>query len=66
MGTIQDLMLELDGADEATVRRIASERGSLPVRLAMLGLAALRKGRSPLWSGYPPGVFISCNGPGSP
>ena len=36
MGTIQDLMLELDGADEATVRRIASESGSLPVRLAML------------------------------
>jgi hypothetical protein len=27
---------------------------------AMLGLTAIRKGRDPLWYGYPPGVFISC------
>jgi hypothetical protein len=59
MDTIQDLMAELDGADEATVKRIAWEKGSLPARLAMLGLAAIRKGRNPLWYGYPPGVFIS-------
>jgi hypothetical protein len=59
METIQDLMAELDGADEEKVRRIAWEKGSLPVRLAMLGLAAIRKGISPLWYGYPPGVFIS-------
>jgi TIR domain len=59
METIQDLMAELDGADEEKVRRIAWEKGSLPVRLAMLGLAAIRKGIMPLWYGYPPGVFIS-------
>ena len=53
-----ELMVELDGADPETVNRIAWERGSLPVRLAMLGLAAARKGTSPLWWGYPPGVFI--------
>jgi hypothetical protein len=51
-------MIELDGADVETVNRIAWERGSLPVRLAMLGLASIRKGVSPLWWGYPPGVFI--------
>jgi hypothetical protein len=66
MDTIQDLMAELDGADEATVKRIAWEKGSLPVRLAMLGLAAIRKGRSPLWYGYPPGVFISYKWAGEP
>lgn len=59
MDTIRELMVELDGADPETVHRIAWERGSLPVRLAMLGLASLRKGESPLWWGYPPGVFIS-------
>jgi hypothetical protein len=59
MQSIQDLMAELDGADEETVKRIAWEKGSLPVRLAMLGLAAIRKGHDPLWYGYPPGVFIS-------
>ena len=65
MDTIESLMLQLDGADADTVNRIAWENGSLPVRLAMLGLAAVRKGDSPLWWGYPPGVFISYkwNGP---
>ena len=65
MDTISDLMRQLDGADAATVNRIAWDQGSLPVRLAMLGLAAVRKGDSPLWWGYPPGVFISYkwNGP---
>jgi len=58
MESIQDLMVELDGADPETVKRIAWEKGSLPVRLAMLGLASIRKGDSPLWWGYPPGVFI--------
>ncbi len=58
METIKDLMVELDGADPETVNRIAWEKGSLPVRLAMLGLASVRKGVSPLWWGYPPGVFI--------
>jgi hypothetical protein len=66
MDSIQGLMAELDGADEATVKRIAREKGSLPVRLAMLGLAAIRKGRSPLWYGYPPGVFISYKWAGEP
>jgi len=58
VGDLQALMAELDGADAATVHRLAWAHGSLPVRLAMLGLAAVRKGRSPLWWGYPPGVFI--------
>src|SRR5574337_236325 len=58
MDDIQRLMIELDGADAQTVNRIAMQRGSLPVRLAMLGLAVRRKGDSPLWWGYPPGVFI--------
>jgi hypothetical protein len=58
MATIQELMVRLDGADPDTVKRIAWEEGSLPVRLAMLGLASIRKGDSPLWWGYPPGVFI--------
>ncbi len=66
MESIQDLMAELDGADEETVKRIAWEKGSLPVRLAMLGLAAIRKGSSPLWYGYPPGVFISYKWAGEP
>ncbi len=59
MDSIQDLMVELDGADAETVNRIAWQKGSLPVRVAMLGLAAIRKETSPLWFGYPPGVFIS-------
>lgn len=58
METIQELMIELDGADPETVNRIAWEKGSLPVRLAMLGLASVRKGANSLWWGYPPGVFI--------
>jgi len=56
---IGDLMVELDGADPETVNRIAWEKGSLPVRLAMLGLASVRKRQRHLWWGYPPGVFIS-------
>lgn len=59
METIKELMIKLDGADQDTVARVVSQYGSLPVRLAMLGLAAIRKGKSPLWLGYPPGVFIS-------
>jgi hypothetical protein len=66
MESIQDLMAELYGADEETVQRIAWQKGSLPVRLAMLGLAAIRKGRAPLWYGYPPGVFISYKWAGEP
>jgi hypothetical protein len=58
MKSIQDLMIELNGADAETVNRIAWKEGSLPVRLAMLGLASGRKEESPLWWGYPPGVFI--------
>jgi hypothetical protein len=58
MTTIADLMKQLDGADRETVNRIAWEQGSLPVRLAMLGLASVRKGQGPLWWGYPPGVFV--------
>jgi hypothetical protein len=57
--TIQDLMVQLDGAGPETIEAIAAEKGSLPVRLAMLGLASIRKGSSPLWWGYPPGVFLS-------
>jgi hypothetical protein len=59
MDDVQRLMIELDGADADTVNAIAWKHGSLLVRLAMLGLASLRKGESPLWYGYPPGVFIS-------
>jgi hypothetical protein len=58
MQTIEELMVELDGADPDTVKRLAREKGSLAVRLAMLGLAAVQKGKNPLWWGYPPGVFI--------
>ena len=66
MKSIQDLMIELDGADPETVNRIAWQEGSLPVRLAMLGLASIRKGQSPLWWGYPPGVFIGYKWNGQP
>lgn len=66
MENIHDLMVALDGADEETVKRVAWEKGSLPVRLAMLGLAAIRKGHNPLWYGYPPGVFISYKWAGEP
>jgi hypothetical protein len=66
METMRDLMIELDGADRETVNRIAWEKGSLPVRLAMLGLASRRKEESPLWWGYPPGVFISYKWDGAP
>ena len=59
MYEISNLMAELENADADVVERTAQERGSLPVRLAMLGLAVIRKGSSPLWNGYPPGVFIS-------
>ena len=58
MESIPDLMTQLDGADPETVKRLAREKGSLAVRLAMLGLASKRKDESPLWWGYPPGVFI--------
>lgn len=58
MKDFRDLMIELEGADPDEVNRIASKEGSLPVRLAMLGLASSRKEESPLWWGYPPGVFI--------
>lgn len=65
METFEQLMVQLQGADPETVQRMAREKGSLPVRLAMLGLAASRKQESPLWWGYPPGVFIGYkwNGP---
>lgn len=66
MDDIQDLMVQLDGADPATVNRIAWEKGSLPVRLAMLGLASVKKGDSPLWWGYPPGAFIGYKWQGAP
>ncbi len=59
-------MIELDGADPETVNRIAWREGSLPVRLAMLGLASSRKNESPLWWGYPPGVFIGYKWAGKP
>ncbi len=66
MESIEDLMIQLDGADSETVNRIAWEKGSLPVRLAMLGLASIRKDENPLWWGYPPGVFIGYKWAGKP
>jgi len=66
MKTIEELMIELDGADPETVNRIAWKEGSLPVRLAMLGLASIRKGESALWWGYPPGVYIGYKWSGKP
>jgi len=66
MTNIEDLMIELDGADPETVNRIAWREGSLPVRLAMLGLASIRKQERPLWWGYPPGVFIGYKWSGKP
>ena len=59
-------MSELEGADPETVKRIAWKEGSLPVRLAMLGRAAMRKGENSLWWGYPPGVFIGYKWDGKP
>jgi len=66
MKSINDLMIDLHGADQETVNRIAWKEGSLPVRLAMLGLASIRKGENPLWWGYPPGVFIGYKWGGKP
>lgn len=66
MKSIQDLMVEIDGADPEAVQRTAWQEGSLPVRLAMLGLASVRKAVSPLWWGYPPGVFIGYKWDGEP
>ena len=66
MKSIRELMIELEGADPETVKRIAWKEGSLPVRLAMLGLASSRKEESPLWWGYPPGVFIGYKWNGKP
>jgi hypothetical protein len=66
LDTIKELMIQLDGADPETVNRIAWEKGSLPVRLAMLGLASRRKDESPMWWGYPPGVFIGYKWNGTP
>jgi hypothetical protein len=66
MKTLRELMIELDGADPETVNRIARKEGSLPVRLAMLGLASSRKDESPLWWGYPPGVFLGYKWSGKP
>lgn len=66
MKSITELMIELDGADPETVRRIAWKEGSLPVRLAMLGLASSRKEESPLWWTYPPGAFIGYKWSGAP
>ncbi len=57
--TLQELMIRLDGATREEVDQTAMKYGSLPTRLAMLGLASIRKGNSSLWWGYPPGVFIS-------
>lgn len=66
MESLADLMALLDGADPESVKRIAADKGSLPVRLAMLGLASARKGTSSLWWGYPPGVFIGYKWNGKP
>ena len=66
MKTIEELMKELEGADPETVNRIAWAEGSLPVRLAMLGLASSRRQEGPLWWGYPPGVFIGYKWNGKP
>ncbi len=66
MESIEDLMIQLDGADPETANRIAWEKGSLPVRLAMLGLASKPEDESPLWWGYPPGVFIGYKWNGKP
>jgi hypothetical protein len=66
MKSIKDLMIELDGANPETVKRIAWKEGSLPVRLAMMGLASVRKAVSPLWWEYPPGVFIGYKWGGKP
>ena len=66
METIEELMVHLDGATPETVHKMAREKGSLAVRLAMLGLAAVRKAQSPLWWGYPPGIFIGYKWNGKP
>lgn len=66
MESIENLMTQLDGADTETANRFARGKGSLPVRLSMLGLASIWKGDCALWWGYPPGVFISYKWDGAP
>jgi hypothetical protein len=59
MITLQELMVELFDANPEQIQAAVGEHGSLPVRLAMLGIAASKRERSPFYYGYPPGVFVS-------
>ena len=63
---LQDLMVKLFDATPDQIRAAVREYGSLSVRLAMLGVAASKRVNSPLYYGYPPGVFISYKWDGEP
>ncbi len=59
-------MLELFDANPEQTQAAVREHGSLNVRLAMLGVASSKRESSPLYYGYPPGVFISYKWDGEP
>jgi hypothetical protein len=59
MITLQEIMAELLDADADRIAAAVLTYGPLPVRLAMLGIASTKKGESPVYYGYPPGVFLS-------
>lgn len=59
MITLQEIMLELFDAGPDQIPTAVSKYGPLAVRLAMLGIASTKKEESPVFFGYPPGVFLS-------
>lgn len=59
METLDELMMELFDANPEQIQEALRTHGILHVRLAMLGIASSKKELSPLYYGYPPGVFIS-------
>jgi len=63
---LEQLMLELFDANPEQTQAAVREHGSLNVRLAMLGVASSKRESSPLYYGYPPGVFISYKWDGEP
>src|SRR6185503_17155902 len=63
---LQNLMVELFEATPEQIREAVKQYGTLAVRIAMLGVAASKKEQSPLYLGYPPGIFISYKWEGEP
>ncbi|HEY0004365.1 MAG TPA: toll/interleukin-1 receptor domain-containing protein [Pyrinomonadaceae bacterium] len=63
---LEELMIELYDANHEQIQAALREYGTLPVRLAMLGIASSKKESSPFYYGSPPGVFISYKWDGEP